>query len=73
MSAADSGTPARPPGYTGGGRISGLFWRLLRRLLSRRCPVCEGSGVDPDGPTARPSGRPPRCPRCFGFGRVAFP
>ena len=73
MSPQEPSRQDQPPGYTGGGPISSFWWRIVRRVLTRRCSVCNGSGVDPDGQPALASGREPRCPQCFGYGRMAFP
>jgi len=67
-------TGSQPPdGYRGGGWLVNVWWWIWRRLLSRRCPVCKGAGVDPEHPEELPSGRRRRCPRCYGAGRVAWP
>ncbi len=66
-------SPGRLPGYKGGGVLSNVWWWLWRRLMSRRCPLCGGSGIDPANPDQLPSGGHRRCPRCHGPGRVAWP
>ena len=61
------------PGYTGGAWFMRLWWACWRRVLSRRCLACDGEGLEAGHTGPLPSGRPHRCPRCYGTGRVAWP